>query len=439
MHLFYSAYKIFTHGVFVSFFPPFWVYSRLSGRYQESMPERLGNYPRRLLRRLNGAPRIWLHAVSVGEVSVAAALVPLLKHALPNAAILLSTTTEHGRASANRIFGGRVPCIYAPLDFSSAVNRALGAIQPDIVVFIETEIWPNWIAAARRLGIPTALVNGRISVRSIGGYTKLRPLMREVLQAVSVFSMIGAADAERICRLGAAPERVFVHGNAKYDQLLARADPTVKRKYHQIYGLAQQRPVWVAGSIRSPEEDIVLDAFERVRRDFPDALLILAPRHVQRAIHIRRRAVSRGLSSCLKTELDGLGRAAGIQVVILNTIGELQGTYSIADIAFCGGSIAPLGGQNVLEAAVWGVPVLYGPSMEDFADAKTLLEQTGGGGQVCSARELGDQVCRFLAQPEEARRVGARAKGAVILHRGAAHRHADAICRAMGMPHGKGH
>jgi 3-deoxy-D-manno-octulosonic-acid transferase len=238
--------------------------------------------------------------------------------------------------------------------------------------------------------------------------------------------------------LGAPPRRVFINGNAKYDSLTVNPDPHVVAALRTQYGLKGEEPVFLAGSTRHDEEAIVLDAYLKVRRRLPEALLIIAPRHVERAPYIRRLVQNRGLQCHLRTELKENGGSRSAPVVILDTMGELQAAYGIASIVFCGGSLVPLGGQNILEAAVWGKPVLYGPSMDDFLDAQTLLESARGGIQVRDGIDLADKVEYYLTHPGEASAVGRRARAAVRRNIGAAAKHAAVIGRLIKEAEGRG-
>ena len=427
MQLAYFAYRFFSNVIFLFFLPLYIIYSIITGRFGQRMRQRLGLYPPSVTAGIIGTPRIWLHAVSVGEVGAAVAIIEALTATIPDCAIVLSTTTTSGQNFACEKLPANVTCIYAPIDFIPSVRCALSAIRPDILVLLETEIWPNWLAESRRRGVHTALVNGRISVRSIRRYLKIRPLMQTVLAHIEVFSMISPSDAQRIQAIGAARDNVITSGNAKYDCLLQQVDDAQRQKLAGQLNLTENEPVFVAGSTRGREQQIVLDVYEKIRRDFPDTLLIIAPRHIGRGREVESLAGEKGFSCQYRTDLDMPGNTRTAPVIILDTIGELQTIYSIATVVFCGGSLVPLGGQNILEAAVWGKPVLYGPSMEDFQDAKELLDKTGGGIQVADGTELAEKVDYFFRHPEEARRIGRLARQAVQFHKGAARKHADAL------------
>jgi 3-deoxy-D-manno-octulosonic-acid transferase len=429
--LMYRAYNVLSSGLFLTFFPPFWMYSRLSGRHREGMSQRLGYYPGRLVKRLAGFPRIWIHAASVGEVRVAEAIISSLYRLIPGCRIVVSTVTEQGQARARETLGPKATCVYAPLDFIPCTRRALRTLKPHALVCLETELWPNWLIGAHRMGVKTAIVNGRISVRSMGAYLKVRSLMQETLGHIDAFSMKSEADANRIVRIGASARRVQVNGNAKYDLLMQGVDIRAKAEMADLFHIKADTPVFVVGSIRGSEEKIIVDVFRKVLQSFPDTLLILAPRHLNRASNIRDLVRSRGLTCQYRSELTSDRPSRRAQVVILDTTGELKHVYGVADVVFCGGSLMPLGGQNILEAAVWGKPVMYGPYMEDFLDAKELLDEFGGGVQVPDGAELAEKVVYYLGNPDEAQQLGERAKRAVASHLGAADKHAAIVQRLL--------
>ena len=427
MNILYGAYTLLTGGLFLSCFPPFWIYTRLSGRYGENLKERLGHVSPKLLQTLSGSPRIWIHAVSLGEVKVTAPIIEALRRIMPGCSVIISTTTKHGRELARETFEEDIPIVYAPIDFIGSVRKALSRVHPDVLVFLETEIWPAWLTEARRMGIKTALVNGRISVRSIGGYLKFRSFFREVLRNVDAFSMISEEDGARIRSMGADQNKIEINGNAKYDFLASLADPTMETEMRQILNLEASHPVFVAGSTRSGEEAMVLDAYERIVGEFPDTVLIIAPRHIERTGEIASLFERRGLRYQLRSELD-IGKAKRTEpAVIINTFGELFKLYSVGTVVFCGASLVPLGGQNPLEAAVWGKVVFYGPSMEDFLDAKALLEDVGAGVPVSSPEMLAEKAIWFLKNPDALKTYGDRAREAVIRNQNAAEKHARVI------------
>lgn len=436
MNLPYLAYNCIGTALFASLFWPFYLYSRITGRYRDGLCQRLGLYPKGHYQNLSGSRRIWIHAVSVGEVRVATSIIRALLDLIPDCTIILSTTTEAGQLFAQsqirlQKLTSNTVLTYAPIDFIISTRKALSALKPDMLVVLETEIWPNWFMQARKMGIKIALINGRISVRSIKGYLKLVPIIKDTLSCVDAFSMIHEADARRIMTMGALPDRVEVNGNAKFDMLLKQADPSLKQKMEALYRLQGDETVFVAGSTRRGEEEAILDVYEEMAASFPKSVLIMAPRHIKRANHIADLVKRRGLSCQFRTELNQTDGVRIAPVVIIDTIGELQATYSIATLVFCGGSLVPKGGQNAFEAAVWGKPVLYGPSMEDFLDIKVALEKTGGSVLVQNRTELAKQVMYLLNHPEKAREMGKSARRTVTRHKGAADKHAAVVHRLL--------
>lgn len=430
MHPLYVAYKALTSGIFISLFPPFWVYTRVTGRYRRRWKERLGFIPRRVHWKPHRSSRVWIHAASLGEVRVAASIKENLKDLMPGCETMLSTTTEHGQDLARQILEDDT-AVYAPLDLFFAVRRALSLADPDLMVFMETELWPAWLTEAHRMGIKTALINGRISSRSIKSYRKLRPFFCKVLENVDAFSMISEADASRIREMGADPEKIEIHGNAKYDFLPRLVDPAMESEMRKTLNLRPAQPVFVAGSTRTGEEPIILDVYERILKVFPDTVLVIAPRHVVRTPAIESLLRRRGFAYQLSTALNDTGGKRTAPVVIMNTFGSLFRLYSVGTVNFCGASLVSLGGQNPLEAAVWGKVVFYGPSMEDFLDAKALLESEGAGIEVPTADAFAEKAIWLLKHPDLARSFGERGRAAVLKNQGAGRSHAEVIARLL--------
>lgn len=431
MNLVYTAYNLIGSVLFFALLPSFWLCRRTGGRFRKSLYQRLGQYGPETVRGISGSPRIWIHAVSVGEIQAAGPIIDALCARAPDSAIILSTTTEQGQRLARKKFGTLATCIYAPFDFILSVREALTTLRPDALVMLETEIWPNWLMEARRLGIRTALVNGRISPRSFRRYLRIRSLMKSTLDNFLVFSMITEADAGRIRRMGADPDRIRINGNAKYDHLSVSASANVRESMRRTYGVRKEDPVFVCGSIRGEETRVVLDAYRAIRRELPETVLIIAPRHLEKVPRMERELEDMGLGYQLRTDLDGREDRRSAPVVIVNTIGELPATYSLASVVFCGGSLVPLGGQNVMEPAAWGKPVLYGPSMDDFLDARLMLEAAGGGIGVRNGRELSETALGLLRDLAGARAVGLQAREAVLQNERAGEKHADAIFRML--------
>ena len=427
MNPLYGAYTALTSGIFITCFPPFWVYTRLSGRYRKGLKERLGFVPLTKPHDPSGSNRFWIHAVSLGEVKVALPIIESLREIIPGCSIILSTTTEHGRDLARRTFGEDVSVIYAPLDNIFSVRQALSRVRPHVMAFLETEIWPAWLTEAHRMGIKTALINGRISVRSIGGYLKLRSFFRGILKNVTAFSMISEEDGARIRAMGADPNKIVVNGNAKYDLLSRQAEPEVATVMRRNLNLHPSQKVFVAGSTREGEEPMLLEVYKKVLEHFPDTILIIAPRHIDRTPVIESLIKRHGFSYQLRTEIQNGMTTRTEPVVIINIFGELFELYSVGTVVFCGASLVPLGGQNPLEAAIWGKVVFYGPSMEDFLDAKALLEGVDAGIPVSGPHMLAEKIIWFLKHPDALKTFGAQAREAVIRNQNASENHANVI------------
>ena len=427
MNLGYTFYRALTAGVLATSFMPVWLANLMLPRSRLGLGERMGFFPRIPACSQDGRPRIWIHSASLGEVRVAESIIVCLQKLVPECRIILSTMTAHGRKLAQESFRDEIPVFYAPLDTVFTVRKSLSKIRPHVMVFLETEIWPIWLSEAHRCGIKTALINGRISVRSVQGYTRLRPFFRAVLKNIDAFSMILKEDAQRIIDMGADPARIVVNGNAKYDFLPGQDDPSIETGMRQTLNLQPSQPVFVAGSTREGEEEIVLEAYEHVVKRYPETVLAIAPRHVRRTPAIVSLVKARGFRHQLRTEIEGHGARRTAPVVVMNTWGELFRLYSVGTINFCGASLVPLGGQNPLEAAGWGKVVLYGPSMEDFMDAKELLESVEAGIEVSGADALAQKALWLLEHPEALATLGGRARQLVMRNQGAAEKHARVI------------
>jgi 3-deoxy-D-manno-octulosonic-acid transferase len=427
MNILYGVYILITSGVFLFCFPFFWLYTRISGKYGDGLRERLGYSSPELTLPFSGATRVWIHAASLGEIKVAVSIINSLKSNLPHCLFLLSTTTAHGRDLANNTVDKSIPVIYAPIDFIVCVRKALTTIRPDVLVFLETEIWPVWIREARRMGTKIALINGRISLRSYPYYHRVRSFLRVVLVNIDRFSMITEGDRERIISMGADPSKVSVNGNAKYDLLAELAEPSVEQDVRKVFNLEEANPVFIAGSTRKGEENMIIEAYEKIVKEFPDMVLFIAPRHVERTGEIASILENHSIKYQLRSEIDGETLKRREKVVVVNSFGELFRLYSIGTIIFCGASLVPLGGQNPLEAAVWGKAVLYGPHMEDFLDAKALLDENASGIQVTGPDMLAEKAINLLREPKRLKTYGSRAREAVLKNRNSGERHARVI------------
>jgi 3-deoxy-D-manno-octulosonic-acid transferase len=419
---------------------PYWLVKGLrQGKYLYNLKERLGLVVPALPAEGSGA--IWIHAVSVGELLSSVSLAKRLKEAYPERRLVISTTTATGQQLARERANFADAILYFPLDWTFCVRRVLQAVRPSIVVVLETEIWPNFLREARRQNIPVVFVSGRISDRSFSRYLDyftrfgffLRPFLRDAFGNAGAFLMQSEKDAERVRALGAPPERVFVSGNLKYDMALPDATPL--SKWLETEARARGRsPVVVAGSVVATEEPLALIAFGVLQGEFPRALLVLAPRKPERFeaaaefIHESRRKFIR--RSQLKIADSSQGAIAGgngsipedVNVILLDTIGELASVYRLADSAFVGGSLVPSGGHNILEPAAFGKIPVFGPSMENFAEIASRFVSAGAAIQVESPEDAGVAWIELLRDPERQRTMGETAKALVDSSRGATQR-----------------
>lgn len=433
----YWLYSLGLGLFFIGGLPVFAAQAVLRHKYRRSLPERLG----RVATWTGPVPPIWLHAVSVGEVMAATPLALELASRRPDLPLLVSTVTDTGRAVAEQRLPAR-QYVFFPLDFGWAVRPALDRLRPRAVLLTETEIWPNFIRACGMRGIPVVLINGRISPRSFPRYRRVRPLFARVLQGIGLFCMQTSQDAARILELGAPEDRVHVVGNLKFD--LAMAGHTGEGlAVRTMLGLPNARPVLVAGSTHRGEEESVLKAFQAARRAAADLVLLLAPRHPERLAEVEGLLAQAGLQWVRRSRLPAppapacatadRSRQAGLPVeelppvILLDTMGELAKLYAAGTIVYVGGSLVPIGGHNVLEAAAYARPVLFGPHMGNFAEMARLFLEQGAGLQVRDATELGEQIVRLFAEPAAARRMGEVGRGIVDTHRGASRRTVDLL------------
>jgi 3-deoxy-D-manno-octulosonic-acid transferase len=422
------SYQVLIHVAAALLLPRLAWKARANPAYRQDWTQRLRAGPP-----MPAAGRIWIHAVSVGEVTAARPIVDALRERLGNPLLLITTTTPTGRAAALRHFGATVEHRYLPLDLPWLMPAFLAAIQPRAAVMMETEIWPNLYRACRTRGIPLLLANARLSPRSQRRYQRVRPLVREALQCLSGLAAQSQADAERFLALGMPATRVRVLGNTKWDAALAAARQQVQSA--PAVRLNRGRPIWVAASTHDGEEPILLDAHQRLLAAMPDALLILAPRHPERFAQAYRRALEHGLRASLRSR--GAPTAQD-QVWVADSMGELGHWYSQADVAFIGGSLVPAGGQNPIEAAAFGIPVLSGPAVDNFAEVHRRLGAGGGLAQVSDSASLCAALLRLLGDPARRRRDGDRLREALTGAAGAATATVDWLLALAGIAAGSG-
>ncbi|MDD5724292.1 MAG: 3-deoxy-D-manno-octulosonic acid transferase [Syntrophales bacterium] len=416
------------------FFIPFFLAKIVfAGKYRKSIGPKFGFVPDSVFKGMKGSPRIWVHAVSVGEVTAAAPIISSLRTLYPGACIVLSTSTETGQEMAHLLVTDATSHIYYPLDIPFVVRKTIDKVRPDIFVPVETEIWPNFIRACEKRRIPVAMVNGRISPRSFRRYRQTRFFWKRVMNMVDVTGVISAIDASRLEALGVEPSKIHIMGNAKYDSLAARADDSIRDDMAARLDIPRGAQVFVAGSTHEGEDDVVLKVYRDLAERYPGMLMIIVPRHPERGGAVLSLAHGSGFHDCVTmTAIRSGERRAGRRIVIVDVIGELFKVYSLATVVFCGGSLVPRGGQNILEPAAWGKVVLYGPSMDDFTEERERLEMAGGGTTVRDGGELLSEILRLMKDPETLRVRGEAGRTIVTSNGGAAQRYAEMISRMLG-------
>ena len=407
---------------------PFWLLRMaVSGRYRAGLRGRLGVVPASLREAVRGREVVWLHAVSVGEVMAAVDLVRGLLAERPGWVVTVSTTTEAGQELARRRMGG-MPVFYLPLDFRWAVRRYLRVLRPRMLVLMESELWPNLLRECGRAGVSVAVVNARVSDRSFPRYMRLRRLWRPLLERVAVFLAQGQETAERLRAMGVDAERVRVVGNLKYDLRAVAEGAMVERLRARM---PEGTKAVVCGSTLEGEEALLLGAWPGIVEAVPGAVMVLAPRHPDRFGRVVEMARLAGLRVWRAGELGDVGeRFASGDVVVLDTIGDLAGVYSLGSVAFVGGSLVAAGGHNPLEPARFGVPVVIG---SDFGNFREIVERMRAQGGICLVNSDGlpAAVCELLGDAAEARALGERGRAVFAEEAGATARTVAELLRLL--------
>jgi 3-deoxy-D-manno-octulosonic-acid transferase len=398
---------------------PWYLLRRALGlRSRSGLRERFGMYAPQRLGAINGRPVIWIHAVSVGETRAALPLIKGLRQAWPEHALVLTNVTETGHEVATTMAELDL-CLFFPLDLSFVIRRVLDRLNPTLIVIVETEIWPNLIRAAARRRIPLTLVNGRISDRSFPRYLWWRGVLAPLLQQVRLFCMQSRLDSERMIALGASAGSVVTSGNIKFDMPMSldEADPALLRGR---YRLPMDLPLWICGSTHDGEEAALLSAFAALRDQGAGLALILAPRHPRRVPAVRELLLARQIPFRLRSQLEETSPLlARGEVLLVDTLGELLSLYTASDLVFVGGSLVPIGGHNLLEAALVRRPVIFGPYMHNFREISQLVLNAGAGSQVQSPEELPALLTRYLQDPQLGQEQGEAGHQLIAIHSGA--------------------
>lgn len=389
----------------------YWVFRGLVNRaYWDRLGQRLGlGYP------VMSEGSIWIHAVSVGEVQATVPLVQALRNRFPTRQLLITTVTPTGAARVRGLFRGQVAHCYIPFEIPPAVRNFFRSIKPDLALIMETEIWPNLYDACGKREIPLMLVSARISPQAVNRYRRFLPLFRETLSHGIIIAAQSETDADRFRSLGAAPERTWVTGNIKFDfelPLSLESDAATFRKQNFA-----GRPVWIAASTHDKEEEQVLSAHRRLLDAIPDALLILVPRHPERFGTVEALLRRKRFKYISRTK--GRPCPDDANVFLGDTMGELQMFYAASDIAFVGGTLAPIGGHNLLEPAALGMPVVTGPHLFNAQDIADMFTEVGACVRVQDSDELAAAIRSLFVDRAEAARIGSKGREIVSENRGA--------------------
>lgn len=401
---------------------PYWLMQMTRhGKYRAGLRERLGSVPASLVAQ-EESPTIWIHAVSVGEALAVSRLVSELRSRFAKHRIVISSTTDTGHKLARKHFGSE-NVFYFPLDFAFAIHPYLQALRPELVVLAETEFWPNFLRLAQASGARIAVVNARISDRSWPRYRQFRFFYTRILRAIDLFAAQTEEDAARLRQIGAPPDRVCVTGNLKFDMPAPSAPPVVA-SLGASFQQSGAGPIIVCGSTVDEEEPLLLRAFENVLASYPRSVMILAPRHLERFGVVAQLLEKLGIRFCRRSLWSGDPIVGG--VLLIDTIGELAALYSLADIAFVGGSLVPRGGHNIIEPAQHGVPIVVGAHTENFRDIVRVFRSRDAI-RVVTPVELPLVLMELIANEPARLALGQRAAETLRSQTGATHRTAEAL------------
>ncbi len=389
-----------------------WWRGRLAPGYRQRIGERFGRLPA-------GLPRgvVWFHAVSVGETIAAVPLVRALQQARPGLPVLVTSTTPTGSERVRALLGESVSHCYLPYDLPWLLRRFIACVQPRLLVILETELWPNTLAACAAAGVPVVLANARLSEQSARGYARVGSLTRGMLQQLAVVAAQNAADGERFVALGLPRERLQVTGSVKFDLTLDAALRDRAAALRAAWTDHGRRPLWIAASTHEGEEAIVLEAQRRLQQQLPGLRLLLVPRHPERFDRVAQQVREAGFT--LYRRSSGGVPDDGAQVILGDSMGELLLFYGVADAALVGGSLLPVGGHNLLEPAAWGVPVLSGPYRHNFLAISQLLDDAGALATVHDAAALAAAVAGLLGDAVRRERAAAAGLAVLAANRGA--------------------
>ena len=395
--------------------------SRYTIGYRQRWNERFG-YIKRVT---ETEASIWIHAVSVGEANAAIPLIKELIVRYPQYTIVVTTTTPTGSAQVVQHLKDEVTHVYAPYDVPWVVNRFLRRSRTKLCIIMETEIWPNILHCCRKNNIPIFLANARLSERSRLRYQLIATLTKAMLKSYSMVAAQGLLDGERLLSLGLDPKRLMISGNIKFDikipSQLVEEGSALRKEWN-----AQNRPIFIAASTHEGEEEIILDAFKRIREQLPETLLILVPRHPDRFMRVERLCKDRNFKLVLRS-LNQLPDQDSDNILLGDTMGELLLLYAASDIAFVGGSLVPIGGHNLIEPAAIGLPVLTGPHLHNFTEISRLLQNAGTAQIIQDAKSIASAVIALFSATELHNKMSTRAREVISANSGALEKHLEWI------------
>ena len=421
----YVIYNFLIILFFIFSFPYYLVRILFTRKYRAGLKERLGFINHRLDNLDASRKRMWIHAVSVGEVIAASLLIKRIKELWPDLIIMLTTVTETGNRTAKEKIKEADVIAFFPLDFSWSVRRFKKSLKPDLCIIMETELWPNFLRILSENGTPIMIANGRLSEKSYSGYKIAKAFFKKVLKSISAFSMQTDSDAGRIAALGAEQSKIYVTGNLKFDQVF-RASSQIEKGIRADLMIPEECKVLVFGSTHRGEEEILVGAYKKLRSGFKNLFLIIAPRHPERFGEVEGILTRNSVSFCRRTLLKR-DEVIKTDAMLLDTIGELSQIYSIASVVFIGGTLVPVGGHNILEPAVFKKPVFFGKYMHNFREIAELFVNSGGGIQVHDPSEIEQRISDLLSNPEKGEEIGRVAYSLFEKNLGATERTLDLI------------
>ena len=400
--------------------------------WRKNFTQRFGKYDSKLKQAITNRHRLWMHAVSVGEVNVSTQLIQAMETRLPNLKIIISTTTTTAMEGLQSKLPSHVSKIYYPIDRRAWVARALGTIRPEAIVLVEAEIWPNFLWRANQMQVPVFLINARLSQKSYRGYKRFGFLFRPLFASFTGVGAQNEEDAVKLRTLGCRPEAIQIVGNLKFDAApLEEKRPLDVRAMLRQLGVATDVRVIVGGSTHAGEEAILAEHFTQLRRKFPDLFLVLVPRHMERSREIGRLLEGRGIKFAYRSEITARTqyRPSEIECLIVNTTGELKYFYELATVAFIGKSLTAKGGQNPIEPAALGKPTVFGPNMQNFADVVRCFLAKDAAVQVRNASELESAFVELLFDASRREQLSRNALEVVRENQGAVYRTLDMIAK----------